>query len=250
MENLVRLKESMAILKLDSFYDNIVNNYSEIADEDVIKMLFDLSNREIENRNNKAKTQMLKTSGFPSVKRVEEFDFDFNTQINKNKYLSLMDLTFVDRSENVLFVGTPGVGKTHLSIALGVMSAESRISTYFIKCQKLLASLKLAFDENRLEERLKHYAKYKVLIIDEIGFLPIKENESKLLFQLIDKRYESKSTIITTNVMFENWYSIFNDPTIANAILDRLLHHSYIFKITGDSYRMKSLIENKEEREN
>ena len=249
MDKLIKLKESMGKLKLDSFYNSIINEYSDIASGDVIQMLINLSSREIDNRDSKAKVQMLKTSGFPSVKRIEEFDFDFNTQINKTKYLSLVDLSFIGRCENVLFVGTPGVGKTHLSIALGVLSAESRNSTYFIKCQRLLASLQLAYDENRLEERLKHYSKYKVLIIDEIGFLPIKENESKLLFQLIDKRYESKSTIITSNVLFENWHSIFNDSSIANAILDRLLHHSHIFKITGDSYRMKSLLENKQERE-
>lgn len=245
-----QLKNDLQTLKLDNFYHSLINDYQSLATDDVVNMLSHLIHQEMELRDERAKIQMIKTSAFPSVKTIEAFDFSFNTQINKNKINELATLDFIERNENVIFVGTSGVGKTHLSIGLGVKSAESRKSTYFIKCQKLLSILQLAYEENRLEERLKHFTKYKVLIIDEVGFLPIKENESKLLFQLIDKRYETKSTIITTNVMFEKWSTIFHDAVIANAILDRLLHHSHIFKITGESFRLKSLQENIEERTN
>lgn len=147
----------------------------------------------------------------------------------------------MNEGKNILFIGSPGVGKTHLSISIGIEAAKNRKSTYFVNCNELLMHLKKAKIENRLESRLKHFARYKVLIIDEVGFLPMDPESSKLFFQLIAKRYEkpSTSTIITTNIELAKWDEIFEDAVLANAILDRLLHHSEIFKIVGDSYRLK-----------
>ncbi|WP_436891498.1 ATP-binding protein, partial [Mammaliicoccus sciuri] len=122
-------------------------------------------------------------------------------------------------------------------LAIGMAAAKKRVSTYFIKCHDLIQNLKRAQIENRLESRIKHYGKYKLLIIDEIGYLPIDNEEAKLFFQLIDLRYEKKSTIFTTNINFNLWNEVFEDPKIANAILDRILHHSNVVKITGKSYR-------------
>lgn len=113
------------------------------------------------------------------------------------------------------------------------------MSTYFIKCHDLLAQLKKAKNENRLQDRLRHFVKYKLLIIDELGYLPIEKEDSKLFFQLIDKRYEKRSTIITTNINFSQWDDVFKDPVIASAILDRVLHHAHVVNITGKSYRLK-----------
>src|SRR5699024_4223042 len=140
--------------------------------------------------------------------------------------------------------GTSGVGKTHLATSIGIAAAKKRTSTYFIKCNDLILNLKKAQLENRLETRLKHYSKYKLLIIDEIGYLPIDEGDAKLFFQLIDMRYEKKSTIFTTNSNFKSWGEIFQDPKIANDILDKVLHHASVVNIVGASYRLKMLIQN------
>jgi DNA replication protein DnaC len=151
-------------------------------------------------------------------------------------------LRFIESMENIVFLGSSGVGKTHLAISIGVAAAKKRYSTYFIKCHDLIQQLKKAKLENRLEARLKHFCKYKLLIIDELGYLPIEKDDAKLFFQLIDLRYEKRSTILTTNINFNSWDDIFYDPVIANAILDRVLHHAHVVNITGKSYRLKDYI--------
>lgn len=148
----------------------------------------------------------------------------------------------MEKTENILLIGTPGVGKTHLATSIGIEAAKNRNSTYFINCNDLILQLKRAHLENRLETRLKFFAKYKLLIIDEVGFLPLDSESSNLLFQLITKRYEKHSTIITTNKSLSRWGEVFGDNVLANAILDRLIHHSHIINITGRSYRTKDKI--------
>ena len=148
----------------------------------------------------------------------------------------------MESCKNVVFLGTSGVGKTHLATALGIVAAKKRYSTYFIKCHELLQQLKRAKLENRLEAKLKYINRYKLLIIDELGYLPIDKEDSNLFFQLIDMRYEKKSTILTTNINFSDWDSIFYDAVVANAILDRILHHAHVITITGQSYRLKDYI--------
>ena len=139
-----------------------------------------------------------------------------------------------------MFLGSSGTGKTHLATSIGISAAKKRMSTYFIKTNDLISQLKKANLENRLQDRLRHFTKYKLLIIDELGYLPIDKEDSKLLFQLIDKRYEKRSTIFTTNISFSSWDEIFKDPIIASAILDRVLHHAHVIQITGKSYRLKN----------
>lgn len=138
-----------------------------------------------------------------------------------------------------MFVGSSGVGKTHLATSLGITCAKARYQTYFITFENLITQLKKAIQENRLENRLKFYAKYRVLIIDEIGYMPINQDTANVFFQLIAKRYEKNSTIITTNMPFSKWGEFFGSATLANAVLDRLLHHSTVISIKGPSYRLK-----------
>lgn len=196
---------------------------------------------EIEQQNNRlrAENACVMTAAFPFIKTMDEFDFNFQPGVNKKQLLELNNLGFIDKKENILFVGSSGVGKTHLATSIGITCARSRISTYFIPFESLITQLKKALLENRLETRLKHFTKYKVLIIDEIGYMPIDFDSANLFFQLIAKRYERNCTIITTNIPFSRWGEIFGSPTLANAVLDRLLHHSQIISIKGPSYRLR-----------
>ncbi len=180
---------------------------------------------------------MVKVAGFPHLKEVKDFDFKFQPKINKQQILDFESLRFLETNNNILLIGNSGVGKTHLATAIGIAAAKKRVSTYFIKCHDLISQLKKAHIENRLETRIKHFSKYRLLIIDEIGYLPIGEEEAKMFFQLIDMRYEKKSTIITSNINLSDWGKIFSDSLIASAILDRLVHHSSIVNILGNSYR-------------
>ena len=233
------LKDYFEKLKLNSFMSTYLENIDKkLSNYELLELL---CKQEIVEKDKIAKDQMIKTAGFPSVKTLEEFDFDFQPSINKEKIMYLSKLDFIKNKESIILTGSSGVGKTHIAIGLGVKSASERISTYFIKAQKLLTNLKLAYDENRLEARLKHYNRYKVLIIDELGFLPLSNIEAKLLFQLMELRYETKSTIITSNLTVDKWSDIFDDVVIASAITDRLLHHATLFNINGGSYRLKHL---------
>lgn len=196
---------------------------------------------ELEQKNNqlRAENACVKTANFPFIKTLEDFDFDFQPAINRKELLELNNLSFIERKENILFIGSSGVGKTHLATAIGITCARARYSTYFISFESLMGQLKKSLIENRLEARMKFFAKYKVLIIDEIGYMPIDKDSANLFFQLIARRYEKHCTIITTNMVFSKWGEIFGSPTLANAVLDRLLHHSQVISIKGPSYRLK-----------
>lgn len=186
-------------------------------------------------------------AGFPKIKSLAEFDFDYQPSINKEQIYDLNSLRFIEKQENIVFYGNSGVGKTHLATAIGVTAAQNRNSTYFIKCADLMETLHKAQLEGRLQERLKKFTGYKLLIIDELGYLPITRDDSKLFFQLIDRRYERNSTIVTTNINFSQWDDIFGDPLIAGAIVDRLLHHATVVTIKGKSYRLQNFYRAEEE---
>ena len=191
----------------------------------------------------------IKIAHFPYLKEIKDFDFDYQPSINRDVIKDLSTLRFIEEKKNILFMGSPGVGKTHLATSLGIEAARKRNSVYFISCNDLITNLSKAFKENRLESKIKFYCKYKLLIIDEIGYLPITKDEANMFFQLIAKRYKNKPTIITTNQPFSKWGEVFGDTTIASAIIDRLVHHSVIISIKGKSYRIKDLVQEDFEEE-
>lgn len=243
-----KLLNNLEALKMDKIRNYLPNYLETAAKKDIsfVDALFELTEKEVEFRNERASKIQVTVSAFPFEKELSDFDFNFQPSINKKQIYDLTTLRFIENKENILFYGNPGVGKTHLAVSLGIVAAKKRYITYFISCHDLITQLNKAYLENRLEAKLKHFAKYKVLIIDEIGYLPIDKQGANLLFQLIAKRYEKTSTIITTNQAFSKWGEVFDDNIIANALLDRLVHHSHIIKIIGPSYRTKDKFDTSE----
>lgn len=240
-----QLNTSLDTLKLFQMKEHLeeVSNFVSQNKLSFSDGLLKLCNYEIDHKTEVASKSMIKAAAFPFVKTVEDYDFEFQPCVNKQEILELATLRFMEKAENIVFLGSSGVGKTHLATSIGIVAASKRYSTYFIKCHDLLQQLKRAKLENRLENKLKYINRYKLLVVDELGYLPIDKEDSNLFFQVIDMRYEKKSTILTTNINFNDWDSIFNDAIVANAILDRVLHHSKVITINGRSYRVKDYIQ-------
>ena len=246
VDNLKFLKSRESLDVLDKTIDYVNLNRLSFIDG----FLY-FTEAKLEKKKENLMNHAVKMAGFPKIKYLSDFDFDFQPSINKNQIMDFNSMRFIEDKDNIIFYGNSGVGKTHLAIGLGVTAAQNRLSTYFIKCSDLMAQLHKAHLEDRLQEKLKKLSSYRLLIIDELGYLPISKEDSKLFFQLVDKRYEKYSTIITTNINFSQWDEVFKDLVTANAILDRLLHHSHVVTIKGKSFRMKDIIkQNSREEEN
>ena len=241
MSNYIKLINNFDSLKLNTFRNNIDSFIDEVNSGkiNIVDALYSLTEKEMAFRQDRVNKAMITTSHFPYVKTFDDDDSSYEPRLNKDEILDLKNLRFIQNNENIVFMGTPGVGKTHLAISVGIECAKNRYQTYFINCNELIMQLKKAKLENTLARRLKHFTSYSVLIIDEVGFLPIDGDDSNLLFQLISMRYEKHPTIFTTNKSFNHWGEVFNDSVIANAMLDRILHHCKVFQIIGPSYRMK-----------
>jgi DNA replication protein DnaC len=181
----------------------------------------------------------LRQARFPWLKTLDQFDFDFQPSLDRRQMRELSGMSFVERAHNVVLLGPPGVGKTHLAVALGVKAVEAGYSVLFLTLESLMTRLVKAFNENRLERSLQQLVYPKVLIVDEIGYLPLSNLEASLFFRLVTRRYERASLIVTSNKSFLDWGEVFNDPVVATAILDRLLHYSTTLNIKGESYRLK-----------
>jgi len=190
-------------------------------------------------RNRQGVESRMKQARFPAIKTLEAFDFNFQPSVDRQVVRNLAGLAFVERAENVVLLDPPGVGKTHLAAALGIRAIEGGHRVQFQTLDQLMSRLKKARQENRLERTLQQLSYPKVLIIDEIGYLPLTRDEASLFFRLVTRRYERASLILTSNKSFADWGEVFGEQVIATAILDRLLHHATTINIKGESYRLK-----------
>ena len=181
----------------------------------------------------------LRTSRLPGVKVLDAFDLAFQPSIDRAQILSLHQLGFLDRKENVIFLGPAGVGKTHLAVSLAITAAERGRRVYYGTLADLVLSMVEAEHQGKLRERLAFLRQPALLIVDEIGYLPVTPNGANLFFQLVNARYERNSTVLTSNKSFKEWGDIFGDSVVAVALLDRLLHHCHIVNIQGNSYRLR-----------
>ncbi|EOJ8669171.1 MULTISPECIES: IS21-like element helper ATPase IstB [Providencia] len=196
---------------------------------------------EINAKMQRTKATLLQFAGLPNIKTLEEYDFNFASGVPKSQLIELSGLSFIERHENVVMLGPSGVGKTHLAIALGYKAIMSNIKTRFITAADLILQLGTSHNQGKLKSYLQRVViSPKLLIIDEIGYLPFGREEANLFFNVIAKRYEKGSTLLTSNLPFSQWAGAFaNDTTLTAAMLDRLLHHCHVIQISGESYRLK-----------
>ena len=231
------------LLTLSSVADNYENMAIDATKTKISyqEYLYKLLQQQIIDRVDRSVNAKIKKAGFPYVATMDMFDFSFQPNIDEKLLKELSTLSFLDSAKNILFVGAPGVGKTHLAIAIGLEATKQRRRVKFTTAEELTNELIAARQSNTLADYLERVSRIELLIIDEIGYLDIQKESASLFFRLISKRYEKSSTIITSNKPFEEWADVFGDEVIASAILDRLLHHAYPFLINGPSYRMKEL---------
>lgn len=236
------INDLCAELRLNGF----LAGYQALADEcakeqlsycDYLSKLLQLERKL---RTERSSAAILRAAKFPKLKPLESFDFA-SSNVNKIQVQELATLRFIENHENVLFLGPSGVGKTHLACSLGYLAAQRRLKVKFITAADLILQLEAAKSQGKLAHYLNSVSGgIKLLIIDELGYVKFNAQQANLLFQLINKRYETGSTIITTNLSFLKWQEVLNnDEALTTAILDRLIHHSHILNINGDSYRLK-----------
>ena len=232
--HLVGLKMPRALEVLQSTLAGI-----EQGDVSVLQAIESLLGEEYSTRESRRIKMALRTARLTTIKTISGYDFSFQPSLDKNRILALAELGFVERRQCVHLLGPPGTGKSHLAIALGVEAVKAGKSVYFSTLAELVDSMRKAEREGRLRERVKFLSRYSVLIVDEIGYLPVGSGGGNLFFQLVNACYERSAMIMTGNRGFGEWADIFGEPVVATALLDRLLHHAVVIPIEGNSYRLR-----------
>lgn len=233
MQNLKRLRFSHAPEALGDLIKR-----AEHEELTALGMLDELLEDEVAYKEDRRIVAALKLAGLPFIKTVDEYDFTFHPGLDRTMVMNLFDLTFLSRQENIFFLGPPGVGKTHLAVALAVKAAHAGHSVYFTTMADLIGKLKQDEAQGR-NVNARSYSKAALVVVDEVGYTPIDRKECYLFFRFISRRYEKASLVITSNKAFSEWTELFDDPIIVSALLDRLLHHSIIVNMKGQSWRLK-----------
>jgi len=241
-----QLQAHLAQLRLAYFQEH----YRSLADEaaqqqwSALDYLGRLAEGEALRQLDRTVQRRIAAARFPVLKTLEQFNWNWPTKINRPQVQNLFRLAFLDNHANVIFMGPAGLGKTHLAVALGYAACQQRHSVLFVTAVEVVNHLVAAQAAHTLPEALKRYLRPRLLLLDELGYLPIDKAGADLLFQVFSQRYERGSTLITTNQTYKNWLRIFNnDSTMTSAVLDRVLHHAETITVLGKSYRMKDVIE-------